>query len=177
MDFVALVKDFADYNLWANKQLVEWLKTKPAELMDSEVPSSFTSIKQTLVHIWDTQKWWLEVLQRLQPESNYGRIFEGKLEDVFDGMVKHSEEFAAYATSLTESSLREECQFSIPYVGEFIRPRFEMIQHCVTHATYHRGQIVTIGRNVGLVDAPMTDYMFYLLMAKRQPASPSLKIK
>ncbi len=90
------------------------------------------------------------------------------MEEVFAGLVAQSETLAAYAQSLNVESLQEQCPFSIPYVGDFVRPRFEMIQHTVNHSTYHRGQIVTIGRNVGLTDAPMTDYMFYLLMAKHK---------
>ncbi|WP_315819131.1 DinB family protein [Paraflavitalea speifideaquila] len=39
----------------------------------------------------------------------------------------------------------------------------------MNHSTYHRGQVVTIGHQVGLKDAPITDYMFYLLKVK--PAS------
>lgn len=168
MNLAALLEDYAAYNVWANKQLVEWLKTKPSDVMDRDVPSSFPSLKHTLVHIWDTEKWWLGTLQQLNPESNYGRVFSGALQEVFDGVVNQSEEFAAYVRSLTEASLLEECPFSIPYVGDFVRSRFEMIQHAMNHSTYHRGQLVTIGRNVGLEDAPMTDYMFYLLMAKQK---------
>jgi len=170
MNLASLIADYAAYNLWANKQLVDWLKTKPLESLEREIPSSFPSVKQTLVHIWDTQTWWLGTLQQLQPESNYGRVFPGPLEEVFDGLVKQSEDFAAYAQSLNEASLQERCPFSIPYVGDFVRSRFEMIQHTMNHSTYHRGQVVTIGRNVGLTDAPMTDYMFYLLMAKQENA-------
>ncbi len=168
MNLQSLVKDYAAYNLWANQTLVEWLKTKPAEALEREVASSFSSLKQTLVHIWDTETWWLGILQRQNPESNYGRIFEGKPEEVFAGIVKLSEEFAAYVGTLSEASLQEICPFSIPYVGDFARSRFEMIQHCMNHSTYHRGQIITIGRNAGLTDAPMTDFMFYLLMAKQE---------
>lgn len=168
MNLSSLVKDYAAYNLWANRALVEWLKTKPTAALEREVASSFSSIKQTLVHIWDTETWWLGVLQGAQPESTYGRVFEGLPEEVFAGIVKRSEDFAEFAAMQTEPRLQEICPFSIPYVGDFARPRFEMIQHCMNHSTYHRGQIVTIGRNAGLTDAPMTDFMFYLLMAKQE---------
>ena len=168
MNLSSLVKDYAAYNLWANQAIVEWLKTHPSDALEREIPSSFSSIKQTLVHIWDTETWWLGILKGLNPESNYGRVFEGKPEEVFAGIVKLSEEFAAYVATLSEASLQEICPFSIPYVGDFARARFEMIQHSMNHITYHRCQIITIGRNAGLTNAPMTDFMFYLLMAKQE---------
>jgi uncharacterized damage-inducible protein DinB len=52
------------------------------------------------------------------------------------------------------------------FVGEICRPRVELLQHCLNHSTYHRGQIVSIGHQVGLKDAPMTDYMYYVLRVK-----------
>jgi uncharacterized damage-inducible protein DinB len=36
----------------------------------------------------------------------------------------------------------------------------------MNHSTYHRGQIITIGRNLGFTDAPMTDYNFYNIHGK-----------
>src|SRR5690242_11895194 len=47
-----LMKNYANYNLWANTTLVRWLKSKPAAELEQEVASSFPSIKLTLLHIW-----------------------------------------------------------------------------------------------------------------------------
>ena len=49
--------------------------------------------------------------------------------------------------------------------AEATRGRFDFIQHAMIHSTYHRGQLITIGRHLGYVDAPMTDYNFYLTFA------------
>src|SRR5687767_1526170 len=59
-----LMKNYANYNLWANSTLVSWLKTKPAALLDQEVPSSFSSIRLTLLHIWQTERYWLSIIKR-----------------------------------------------------------------------------------------------------------------
>jgi uncharacterized damage-inducible protein DinB len=40
-------------------------------------------------------------------------------------------------------------------------PRYEYMQQVLTHGVYHRGQVVTMGRNLGFTDAPNTDYNFY----------------
>jgi uncharacterized damage-inducible protein DinB len=167
MNLVSLINDYAAYNLWANKRLVEWLRTKPSETMERQVPSSFPTLKQTVVHIRETERAWLSYLQQIRNEHKWGEEFQGAPEEAFDGLLRQSEEFVGYVQLLTEPSLQERLHLSIPYVGEFDCPRFEMIQHCVNHSTYHRGQIVTMGRNVGLGDPPMTDYMAYFLMGKQ----------
>jgi uncharacterized damage-inducible protein DinB len=162
-----LVKDYADFNLWANTKLVEWLKTKPPEKMEQEVPSSFPSLKKTLVHIWDTERFWLSVVKEEPPKPSFRQKgFDGTNDDVFNGILSHSEEFAKYVNSLSEASLIKDCYLDTQWV-KGTRPKFEYIHHCMNHSTYHRGQAVTIGRNVGLTDAPMTDYNFYNFMVRK----------
>jgi uncharacterized damage-inducible protein DinB len=39
--------------------------------------------------------------------------------------------------------------------------KYEYLLRVVNHGTYHRGQIVTMGRNIGTTDASNTDYNFY----------------
>lgn len=161
-----LVRDYAIYNLWANRTLVDYLKTKPAELMDTVVPSSFPSLRETLVHIWDTQRFWLAVLQEVPPPTSFRMEgFHGTLEEVFDGIVDQSLELAIYLETLDDKELLQEVEFETPWVSGK-QARFEFTHHCLNHSTYHRGQLVTVGRNLGFTDAPMTDYNFYLLRVK-----------
>jgi len=170
MNLAFLIKDYSAYNLWANKKIVGWLKTKPRDIVERMVPSSFPSMRLTLVHIWDVERSWLGHLLQVQTESNYGKDYDGTLKEVFGAVVQQSEALNAYVQSLTETSLQEGCKFMVPIRwpvwNEFIRPRFEIIQHCLTHSVYHRGQIIAIARNIGLTDAPNTDYMTYMLTGK-----------
>lgn len=161
----SLIKDYAAYNCWANTQIVNWLKIKPAYLLDKEVPSSFPSLRETVHHIWSMQEWWLGSLKQLQPVG-HSSVAASSSTDLFEGILHQSEALSNYVQSLTRSDLQDKCEFQFPPMGEFTRQSFEIIQHCLNHSTYHRGQIVSIARNLGLNDAPSTDYMFYVLMAK-----------
>ncbi|MVM31355.1 damage-inducible protein DinB [Spirosoma sp. HMF4905] len=160
----SLLHDSAAYNAWANKRLVDWLQTKPTDLMDQQVPSSFPTLKATLVHIWDTQRFWLAIVQQAPVPVSFRQVgFYGTLDEVFTEIVAQSEQFSAYVQSLTEAELEEEVYFTTPWV-DGVQTRISFIHHCMNHSTYHRGQVVTIGRIVGLTDAPMTDYSFYRLI-------------
>ncbi len=162
MTLETLLKDYVTFNLWANTQTVEWLKTKPLELMTREVPSSFPSLHGTLLHIWSAEKVWLERLQLMPTETFLFQTFDGATEDVFEGILKTSETFKLYVQALPAEHFQEICQFRLLNGTEDSRPRHQMIQHCMNHSTYHRGQIVTIARNLGLTDPPSTDYMRYV---------------
>lgn len=157
------MKNFADYNHWANCTLVNWLRTKPAELLENELKSSFSTIKLTLIHILETQRYWYSILN---PASEYsGQDFDGDLQATFDTLIAQSEELAAYVESLSTAEIQRDT-LVVSQWFECNFPNFEYIMHVVNHTTYHRGQIITMGRNLGFTDAPMTDYNFYNVMAK-----------
>lgn len=157
----ALIKDYTVYGLWANKTMVNWLKTKPAELLDKELPSSFPGIKQTLAHIWHVEMAWMGYIKKAPVQVPYGQTYTGSAADVFNDLLSTSEELNNYVQSLQDEELEEVIHVQSTYMNSHLA-RYEMIQHCVTHDAYHRGQIVTMGRQLGFTDAPMTDFLFYL---------------
>lgn len=162
MTIESLLKDYAEFNLWANTQTINWLKTKPLELMEREMPSSFPTIRDTLLHIWGAEEIWLERLHMVTPNTFLSQRFTGTVEDIFEGILKGSEAFATYVQTLPDADFQEICSFTLLNGTEDSRPRVKMIHHCMNHSTYHRGQIVTMARNFGLTDPPSTDYMKYV---------------
>ena len=162
MTLDAHLKAICAFNLWANTELVNWLKTKPLELMERETPSSFPTISDTLIHIWGAEAIWLERLQKVPTLPFLSFRFKGTVADVFEGILKNSAAFETYVNGLTEAELHEICPFKLLNGTEDSQMRLHMIQHCMNHSTYHRGQIVTMARNFGLTDPPGTDFIKYL---------------
>lgn len=154
--------NYTGYNLWANTLIVDWLKNKSPVVLEQQVPSSFPTIKQTLFHIWNTEDSWLCRMQGSKGRFGYFHVFNETNEVLFDGVIEQSSRFLQFVQSLDESALSERNIFSIPYVGDFDLPQAELIQHCFNHSTYHRGQIVTMARTIGLTDPPPTDYILYV---------------
>lgn len=157
-----LIKDYAIYNQVANKRIVNWLKTKPAALLDVEVPSSFNSLKQTLVHIWQVELSWFACLQHTSALLPYEQIFSASADEIFEGLLEQSEKFADYILDLEETELKATTHVYIPNVLDCDIPRFELIQLCFDHSTYHRVQLTNMARHIGLTDPPITNYMYYL---------------
>lgn len=158
-----LMKNYANYNLWANTTLLSWLKTKPAALLEQEVASSFPSIKLTLQHIWQTERYWLSIIRKEEPITF--DEFEGTIQDVFNKLLKTSGELAGYINAMTNENVQESTLIESPWFRCNFS-NFEYIMHFANHSTYHRGQVITIGRNLGFTDAPMTDYNLYNIDGK-----------
>lgn len=157
-----LLRDFAAYNVWANTELVTWLIEQPDALLEQETPSSFPNIRQTLLHIWDVESSWLEDLMGLPNAASWQEAFAGSTQELFAGLLGKSIEFEVYVQVLSPAELEASCTYP-RYDGALeTRTRVEIIQHCMNHSTYHRGQLVTMARQLGLTNLPETDFIKYL---------------
>ena len=166
MSLKNIMSNYADYNLWVNQQFVNWLSPKSNELLYAEVPSSFSTIMKTLDHIWSTEEYWFSVISETS-------LLEKKLErelskeEIFSGLLNSSKKLADFINSLSEEDLVKKVKIINPWF-ECELPISDYLLQVINHGTYHRGQIVTMGRNMGITDASNTDYNFYNVVKTQQ---------
>lgn len=159
MSLKQMMTNYAEYNLWVNQQFSNWLSAKSDELLHQEVVSSFSSIIKTLNHIWATEEYWYSVIAET-PEFDKREVTELITAEILEGLVHRSKCLAQFIASLSEEELTNTIKIDNPWF-QCELPRYEYLLQVVNHGTYHRGQIVTMGRNVGITDASNTDYNFY----------------
>lgn len=159
MSLKNIMSNYADYNLWVNQQFVNWLSPKSDELLYTEVPSSFSTIMKTLDHIWSTEEYWFSVISET---SLLEKKLESELskEEILSGLLNSSKKLADFINSLSEEDLVKKVKIINPWF-ECELPISDYLLQVINHGTYHRGQIVTMGRNIGITDASNTDYNFY----------------
>jgi uncharacterized damage-inducible protein DinB len=163
MSIATLLKDYCVYNVWANARLISWLKNHPEEILTKDVPSSFPSLKLTLLHIWAAQDVWFNRLMGMSPDQFISNSFQGRTSDTMEGVMLSSEAMQDFLLGKPESFFNEAIAYNHLSTGiEYSQPAGEMILHCIQHSTYHRGQLVTIARSLGISDPPSTDYVHYL---------------
>lgn len=144
------------YNLWANKRLVRWLKANEQTSLTKHCPSSFSTVLETLDHILEGQIFYYCVLK----EQAYERVWGTAMDDIFKGLLEQSEMFVDYVQ--TQNSLDASRFLKTPTLeGSF--KQFELIQHCMNHSTFHRGQLITMGHQLGFTKAPSTDLLYYFI--------------
>lgn len=157
-----LVK-YTAYNVWANKELAEWLSSASQEQLNKEIESSFSSLKKTVMHIWNAEYIWLRVIKDEPMDGAPMKIFDGDLEAMFEGWIEASEAFHQHISSMSESELKG---VKANKGREGYTAISDMIHHCMNHSTYHRGQLITMGRQIGLSDPPRTDFIYYVGLQK-----------
>lgn len=159
MSLKKIMTNYAHYNLWVNQQFVNWLSPKAEDLLVKEVASSYPSIVKTLLHIWETEEYWYSVIAETVPNEKKENV-DLSIKEIFEGLLQSSTRLAQHINLLSEEQLAKEIKIENPWF-QCELPLSEYLLQVVNHGTYHRGQIVTIGRNVGITDASNTDYNFY----------------
>ncbi|OOG15750.1 damage-inducible protein DinB [Sphingobacterium sp. CZ-UAM] len=166
MSLKTSITNSVDYNIWVIEQLVAWLRGYPEELLQTECPSSFSSIAKTLKHISDTQLYWSSMIRGTATPSFDYIATSVDVETEMNNIVNEAKLLAAYVKENTEAMNEPHLIESQWFSSNF--PKYEYLQHLIIHTTYHRGQIVTIGHHVGVLKAPMLDYNFWNVMRQQK---------
>ena len=147
--------DYATYNIWANKRMAQCLLKLDEKLLEEPIISSFPNIKVTLAHLWNAELGWLTRLQGNGWDTSKVKDFYGPTAQLIREWKQTSEHFKEFVAS---ADLEEEVQFE--HKGENFSIPFKEIAHTVfNHGSYHRGQIVTMLRQLGINEIPQTDYI------------------
>lgn len=162
MNIKTLLQDYAAYNLWANNLVADWLRPQSPELLTRHAASSFSSLHDTLLHIWGAQDIWLIRLEGGSPTRFISADFTGTTAEVLDGLLANSLKFKEFVAGQTSTFFEQKSRYLHRNGNTYEEFNAQIIQHCLQHSTYHRGQIVTIGRSLGLTDPPATDFIAYV---------------
>lgn len=152
------IEALAAYNVWANKRIVQWLKSNDQKLITQECSSSFSSILKTINHIWDGELFYISALKK----QTIQKAWDGSIEKAYEGLISQSKAFLEYVETQDTNDLEASRSVTIKTIDGLF-PKYELIQHCMNHSTFHRGQIVTMGHQLGLNKAPSTDMLFYII--------------
>lgn len=161
-----LLKQYAAYNTWANKQLLITIASLPEEKINQEILSSFPSIFKTLLHMLDADSiWW----QRMKLQDNIEKpsvSFTGNFDELQKMILRQS--------ALTEEWVNSLNEYQLNHVFGYYRERVmykqtvqETLLQMFNHATYHRGQVVTMLRQLGVEKVPATDYVVYMRLKNK----------
>ncbi len=161
-----LLKKYTRFNVWANTLMCDWLTSKDGRLMDRELKSSFPTVNTTLAHIWFGEHIWF---RRIHGErfENINLVCEGKpVTFISEGLLRQSMDFMEYTAALKAEDLDRMVEYRL-FSGETdASPLADIIHHIMNHGTYHRGQLVTMGRELGFEEVPKTDFIHFCRQEK-----------
>ncbi|GAK42319.1 hypothetical protein TCA2_4811 [Paenibacillus sp. TCA20] len=157
---------FFDFHVWATNKMFTHLESLPDNIFIEETPSSFPTIKDTLIHIYVVEKGWLSTLkleeltdidEMTKNVQSLTKLAESKdiqgLKKLFDDL---HEDYRKFFKSI------EDFNQVIPvFFGQSHMAYGDIITHVVNHGTNHRGSITTMLRQLGHASCN-TDYGAYI---------------
>lgn len=137
-----------DYNSWANHHSLEAASALSAEAYAKPLGSSFSSVGETLAHIYGAEVVWLGRFLGESPKMpDLAQV--ATLSALRKRWDEVEAKLARFVAGLAQADLDREIHYrnlaGEPYRNSLWQP----LQHLVNHGTYHRGQVTTMLRQLG----------------------------
>lgn len=149
------------YTQWANWRVLKVADELPTESYTREFETSFKSVHGTLAHMLGAEWLWLERFHGRSPTALQGNGTWTTAAHLAAAWVPVIEGQTHFLSHLKPVDLNSRIAYR-NFAGE---PQSYVLAdaliHCANHATYHRGQVVTLIRQVGATP-PATDYLKFL---------------
>ena len=161
--------ELAEYHVWANSRICTWLEKISDEQWKQPVVSSFNSIYETTLHIAGAEKLWVERLRRYTNFEVLTQTFNGSKADLIKTWKGISLDFKRFIDDMPDDLLQEKLFFKNIKGIEHNLPYYQMLAHVINHSTYHRGQVVTMLRQVGFTELSSIDITTYFRIKNDLP--------
>ena len=144
-----LLRVLFQYNQWADRRLVDACSALTNEQLTRDLGSSFRSVRDTLVHLYGAEWVWNERIEGRSPTSLVAGAGFPDLASVRVKLEEMDSYFLDYVTRLTPQDLERVIHYKSFAGEEFSNPIWQTLHQLSNHATYHRGQVVTLLRQLG----------------------------
>lgn len=155
------IRDLYAYNRWANRRTLDAAERLTPEELSRDLGSSFPSVRETLAHVLAAEWIWLERWRGSSPPGLPEAWDLSRLEAVRARWSEVETDQRTFVEGLDEAALDRVIAYRNTAGTEFENPLGQLLRHVVNHSTYHRGQVVTLLRQLG-AEAVATDYVVYL---------------
>lgn len=162
----SIKRQFA-HDAWAKGKLADAVRDLTDPEFSSDFGEGFGSVQSKFCHMVDAEDIWLQrIVNKVSPTARPDDMRHKTREE----FLKWNEELRTrklkLVESLTEQGLRTDISYKAISGRAYTMPLFEVLQHVMLHAAYHRGQVAACLRALGRTP-PSTDFVEYI---REEPA-------
>jgi uncharacterized damage-inducible protein DinB len=143
------IRQLYEYNAWANRRSLAAAEQLTTEQFTQPMGSSFSSVRDTLAHIYGAEWIWLERFQGRSPSAlpNVNQFQD--IHTLRETWLELEQRLLAFAAGITQSELDRLLEYKTLRFGVYSNPVWQSMLHLINHGTYHRGQVTTLLRQLG----------------------------
>jgi uncharacterized damage-inducible protein DinB len=150
-----------EYNRWANARTIDAAAQLSSEQFVRDLQSSHRSVRDTLAHILAAEWIWLERWNGVFPKALLNPADFESVESLKSRWAEVERGYTDFIKGVTDDSLRGVITYTNTRDEEWSYPLWQMFQHVMNHSTYHRGQVITMLRQLGAEVSPV-DLLIYM---------------
>jgi uncharacterized damage-inducible protein DinB len=154
-------RTLVNYNYWARDRVLAAVDALSTEQFTCAVTSSFGCVRDTLVHVLSAESVWLS---RWKGEARTGFLQNSDFPDSATLRKAWQEDEAkmrAFFETMDDAGLARVIDYKAFNGQPFSNPLYQMVQHVVNHGSYHRGQITTLLRQLGVAPPKPLDLIAF----------------
>ena len=155
-----LLRLLFEYNAWADRRLLDACGALSNEQFTRNLGSSFSSVRDTIVHLYGAEFIWNERFHGRSPSSLPSAGPYPDLASIRVKLEEMDQYYIDYVSKMTQQELDRVIRYKSFTGEEFSNPLWQSLHQLTNHATYHRGQVVTLLRQLG-VKPVSTDLIGY----------------
>lgn len=155
-----IFEQYAAYNVWANQKMSDTILQLPEETVQKRVASSFSSLLLTLLHMLHAESiWWqrIKLVETIQTTEN----INSSIHEIAAGLMAQSKQWKEWVDKSTPAALEHEFIYRNSKKEQFKQPVYQVLLQLFNHAAYHRGQLVTMLRQLEVETIPSTDFIVF----------------
>ncbi len=153
--------ELARYNIWANNIVSSWFNRINDQQWEQPLVSSFENIAATALHIAGAETIWLERLNNVESPVWLPATFKGNKTEMVDVWKKASSSLEKFVGQFDETKMGNILRFTRLNGEVQEMPHYQVLAHVFNHSSYHRGQLVTLLRQVGFTEVGSTDLLAF----------------
>jgi uncharacterized damage-inducible protein DinB len=155
------LQTMTDYHYWARDRLLEAVEPLAPDQYNKNLGSSFKSIRETVVHIYAAEWAWLSRWRATSPTALLSSEPYPDVASIRSAWMANEAGVRAFTEGLGEAGIAKVIEYRLLTGAAGASPFWQMLQHVVNHASYHRGQVTTMLRQLGAQPAKSMDMIAF----------------
>ena len=137
-----------EYDKWAMDRTVESVSSVSEGKYLQDLKSSHGGIHGTLVHVYGANMIWFQRWTGGSPSVSATVATIPNLVSLKSHWDEYQTDLGIYLQNLSEEKLIASLSYKDLKGNQHSEPLFQQMQHLINHSSYHRGQVVTMLRQI-----------------------------
>ena len=155
------LKTLLDYHYWARDRVLDAASALPPEQFTRDLGSSFKSVRETLVHTYSAEWAWCSRWHGTSPTAPLPLDLFPDVAAIRQHWTANESKVREFVNGLDPGGITRVIEYKLMNGQPGASALWQMVQHVVNHASYHRGQVTTMLRQLGAQPAKSMDMVAF----------------